>query len=236
MERDLSLTFARLDFSEEITVFVGEEKKRFTVHKCFLTKSSDFLEACCKGPWKESQANRVELPNMDRQYFSIYLQWLYTGHLVIRGNDGDDADDDDFGHLIVLAAIAGFLCDSAFANTVSDALITAVEKFDVLPSASELHNVVEFIPASSIFYTLFVEYFATTSDAADFQDYPPKFVLDVLAQTLARRDSGDWEKPSWTRRCRYHEHNERTPFLAECKDAPPKTTRGQGGRRHNRST
>ena len=94
------------------------------VHTSFATKSSTFFRAALKHDWKEAREKRIVLPDTAVADFEIYLQWLYTGHLV-------DLDKVVFivaGATLVRLYILGdylgdYLGDNCFSNTIIDKLI-----------------------------------------------------------------------------------------------------------------
>ena len=115
----------RLDFLETIVVCVGKEdnKKEYMVYKSFATKSSKFLRAALNGNWKESQEQRVPLPDTEPVDFEVYLEWLYTSQLDPR--DAETDDDDDRGTMrcmmvVRLYILTDFLDDAKFCNEVID--------------------------------------------------------------------------------------------------------------------
>ena len=214
---------------------MGKNEKCFTVPKCFLTKSSEFLQACCKGSWKEAQAKKIELPAVDEDLWTIYLQYLYTGDLVIDNvqeaeNDEERQDGqsgqtnnkteqmfaDDIVRLIDLAALGDMFRDAAFRNVVSDAFIATIETYGFLPGPTSLHLLVKCLPNTSPLYRLNVDFFATTATPGDFERrgsaYPVQFVLDLLIEMIKQRDDSPRDEPSSHERCRYHEHNQSTPL------------------------
>ena len=62
---------------EAVTVIVGPEKRKFSVHETLLRSNSAFFEAALKKDWKEGMHRTVTLPEEDADTFYIYVQWLY---------------------------------------------------------------------------------------------------------------------------------------------------------------
>lgn len=212
------MKLTRLDLSEEYEVVVGEAGKRFTVPKCFLTKSSEFFVACCKDPWEEASAKRIDLPTVDLDQFSIYLQFLYTSELAIESYDNEDNEervfDSDgsevvsdmndaqkpkmdyiakgFLQMVDLATLGDFLRDAAFVNAISDAWIAGVKKHNKLPGPGHIRTLMKAFSPFSPFYKLNVDFFAAQAPADYLRrrglDFPKQFVLDVAIEVMSRRD------------------------------------------------
>jgi len=96
------------------------------VYKSFATKSSKSsksLQAALNGSWKESQEQRITLPDTEPVDFEVYLEWLYTGQLVPRDTKTDA--DDGCGTMrclmaVLLYILGNFLDDTKFCNKVID--------------------------------------------------------------------------------------------------------------------
>jgi hypothetical protein len=110
-----------MDFQETIVVCVGngDDKKDFTVHRSFATKSSNFLQAALKheSGWKENREKRVSITETKPVDFEVYLEWVYTSQLISR----DTKTEQDRGAMLVRLYILGdFLDDAKFCNNVVD--------------------------------------------------------------------------------------------------------------------
>jgi hypothetical protein len=109
-----------------IVVRVGEpaEQRDFTVLHSIATKSSKFMQTTFDGDWRESHEKRVSLPEIKVCDFEVYLEWLYTGHVV---------NLDDYMSLgpalIRLYVLGDFLSDDQFSNAVMDALIRESQRW-----------------------------------------------------------------------------------------------------------
>ena len=101
-----------------ISVGEGDSKQDFNVAEFFAVKSSQFMQTALGGDWKESHEKRVSLPKVRASDFEVYLEWLYTGHVValVRPRDRGPA-------LLRLYLLGDFLVDDRFCNTVMDVTI-----------------------------------------------------------------------------------------------------------------
>jgi hypothetical protein len=103
-----------------IVVRVGEpaEQRDFTVLHSIATKSSKFMQTTFDGDWRESHEKRVSLPEIKVCDFEVYLEWLYTSHVVTL--------DDMYrlgATLVRLYLLGDLLIDERFCNVVIDTLI-----------------------------------------------------------------------------------------------------------------
>lgn len=107
-------------------VIVGEEKKKFFVHECIVSASSDFFKNALKSDWKEGASRTVELPTKDPEIFKIYLNWLYFGLFCITtdGNrtsaSGYMSQDKEWGRWSACYLLGSFLLDTAFGDALID--------------------------------------------------------------------------------------------------------------------
>ncbi|KAK5173495.1 uncharacterized protein LTR77_002176 [Saxophila tyrrhenica] len=69
----------KIYFSEEIIVLVGEEKKRYVVHKNVLRATSRFFRDCLSGKWREARQRAIPLPESVADDFDVYLTYLCEG-------------------------------------------------------------------------------------------------------------------------------------------------------------
>lgn len=93
--------------------------KEFTVHKSFAVKSSRLLRAALNPDhgWKEAHDKRVPLPEVEPVDFEWYLEWVYTGHLTPREEDGKHNRG---ATLIRLYILGDYLDDAKFCNSIMD--------------------------------------------------------------------------------------------------------------------
>jgi hypothetical protein len=76
------------------------------------------MQTTFSGEWRESHERSVSLPETKLVDFEVYLEWLYTGHVVTLDNMRDLGPT-----LLRLYLLGDFLIDDRFCNTVIDALI-----------------------------------------------------------------------------------------------------------------
>ncbi|KAL8727948.1 MAG: hypothetical protein Q9166_005713 [cf. Caloplaca sp. 2 TL-2023] len=67
-------------FDDTVTVLVGPEKERFSIHKRLICQYP-FFTAAYDGAFEESAAGTLKLPEHDPFIFRFFIYWLYTGKL-----------------------------------------------------------------------------------------------------------------------------------------------------------
>lgn len=225
----------RLDLTEEIIVLVGkdDQQKKWTVHKTFLTRTSELFQKCCSSGWKEAKERTVELPETDPDNFATYLQWLYTRELVatetpdlheLKTEDRQvraEAASAIFATLIALGTLADMLMDSAFENAVVDEIIKTKEATEKVPSPAKINIIYANVPRNCNIKRLIVDYYASevnTNFLIEERDYLHEDVIfDIMVRLHKdRKESAengfDRLRPTWERRCDYHTHNDEVPI------------------------
>ena len=74
MEQSLTITRSSHLLGEQITIFVGTDKARFTIAKDLLVSS--FFERALTGPFKEAGSGILELPEEDPPAFELFINYL----------------------------------------------------------------------------------------------------------------------------------------------------------------
>ncbi|KAF2141054.1 uncharacterized protein K452DRAFT_299113 [Aplosporella prunicola CBS 121167] len=106
-----------------LTVYVGDEKKLFTVHKDLICTFSAFFRKACMPPWKESEGV-IHFTMTSPDTFELYVQWLYTSDSATL-HDNKLTNMAEFENAYVLGDI---VMDPYFKNVVMEALIKRVTK------------------------------------------------------------------------------------------------------------
>jgi len=63
-------------------LIVGPSRTRLSCHKALLGYYSDFFFAALYGGFKESDANKIELPEENVENVKKFIGWVYTGDMV----------------------------------------------------------------------------------------------------------------------------------------------------------
>ena len=81
----------RLLASESVTLLVGAERMRFTIHKNLICGVVLFFQKAFHGGFHESITGEMSLPEEDPSAFKLFIFWLYKGkftipHQHLKGN------------------------------------------------------------------------------------------------------------------------------------------------------
>ena len=78
------LTIQSSSYSDTITILVGKDEQRFTVHKDIICEKSEFFQAACSQRRREEQEMVVRLPDLRAPYmFPVYMDWVYTDDMTL---------------------------------------------------------------------------------------------------------------------------------------------------------
>ncbi|KAK4542312.1 hypothetical protein LTR36_006965 [Oleoguttula mirabilis] len=217
----------KLDLFEEVVVVVGSQEHRFTVPKCFLTKTSDFFKTCLNGTWKEAKDKTVKLPKQEPGIFAVYLQWLYTGDLILCEATPEDLKDkphedrqsaalEHYGLLVPLAILADSLADSMLSNVVVDAILRVKYNMHFAPGPDQVRRAYGNLPENSPLKRLLVDMYLYDVGVAFVErikaSLPNDFVFDLMiAAKNVASSSGKGSKSYCQEKCRYHVHTDNVP-------------------------
>jgi hypothetical protein len=78
------LTDIPSDMGDCVTIFVGPEKRKFTVHAELLKSASNYFATAMRGNWIESRTNVYSLLDLNVEAFETFVRWLYRGTLEVH--------------------------------------------------------------------------------------------------------------------------------------------------------
>ena len=162
--------------------------------------------------------------------FSVYLQWLYTGTIVISDehlddmNTGKDLSNKDrtqlaadyFGALFQLVILADRLGDLALSNATLDAILRTNQQLGYGPTVDNVRLAYEALPESSSLRRLVVDYYSYIVDPSfmtqNGKEFPGEFIFDVMLRLKKDAATGKRLASKYPgTRCRYHQHNDKVP-------------------------
>jgi hypothetical protein len=122
-------------------VLVGTDEKEFILYISIATARSNFFKAACTGSFKEAEEKIVRLPEADVDVFESYVQWIYSGEIVVLEAD-ELANDKDGGFLrrkmIRLYGLADALMDIVLQNKITDNYIASCKFTNMGPSLDDI--------------------------------------------------------------------------------------------------
>lgn len=142
----------RMDFGDDITVLVGPEEIKFNLHTKIITQTSKFFHKACFAHFQENAEKVIRLPKVDAKIFTTYLQWAYSGEIMlfdsnIGPGDDEEYDGDEDGliryHALVdFYNLADYLDDKLLRNKIIDeffALDREVECFTLSTAIAQAY-------------------------------------------------------------------------------------------------
>ncbi|KAF5876315.1 putative btb poz domain containing protein [Botrytis fragariae] len=80
---------------ELVHIFVGPERKKFSVHKNLIRRSGDFFKAAFQdNGFKEGAENKMDLPEDKPYIFQKFVTWMYTAQVGSHQDQTEEAGDD----------------------------------------------------------------------------------------------------------------------------------------------
>ncbi|KAK5137755.1 hypothetical protein LTR08_007327 [Meristemomyces frigidus] len=212
----------KLDFSEEITVLVGADEKRFMCHKAIICSHSKFFRAACSKGFKEGEEKLVRLPEVDADVFPRYLQWAYSGEVVVASAEEVATDRGMRLDLVQLYILAEYLADALLRNAITDLLRTVYTVAETGPGAAVLCLAYQttsdkctlqklmlgwHLGTSGIKYNVLGEWYDDHG-----QSLPVAFYMGMTI-AMAKMIAQGAKAPAFAdaHKCAFHEHDEEVP-------------------------
>ncbi|KAK5703347.1 hypothetical protein LTR17_022213 [Elasticomyces elasticus] len=210
----------KLQYTDAFTVLVGAEEEKFIVHASIATKHSKFFQAACNGGFKEAEEKVIRLPETTPATFGAYLQWAYSGSVVVVDEEELKADvtgTRNRWRLAKLYVLANFLADIPLQNNVIDNYVGSLRSTKHGTGLCGLKLAYEHTPTGSWLRRLFVEEWSGTIRHAKNVKYfeanrdelPVEFQGDLIIALVALAEPVQKGIPMIA--CKYHEHNEEYP-------------------------
>ncbi|KAL1622851.1 hypothetical protein SLS54_004871 [Diplodia seriata] len=179
-----------------IEVVVGKNQQKYDIHKDILCSCSPFFRKACNGNWKEAREHRVELPEDTPEYFDVYVQWLYSGQLLLKHEvEENDYQVVDWDLFLGVYLLGNKLLDRKFKEACVD---IAFQSFDEERDPDAWHvranhagTLYSALPSSDPYRRLYVKFWAYCAlsswfdpeDNADAREAPMEFFRDVAKVT-----------------------------------------------------
>ena len=211
----------KIDFAEEVTVYIGSTKRRFVAHSDVLTKSSTFFESALKPEWRELKERKIELPNLDATAFSIYLNWLYGGFVDLwkegevlkkyKNQYGKELEEAGRRYERILHSyiLGDYLGDDIFCNGMIDSYFDLHESTWQWPGITTCNLAFQELEETLKLRLLLIHHitFSASYDAfaSSVDELDPEIVREVALVSIKDRENA--EKTMDDRgRCYYHIH------------------------------
>ncbi|KAK5683356.1 hypothetical protein LTS10_004887 [Elasticomyces elasticus] len=231
MEDDISEQTSKrtkLQYTDVFTVLVGVEEEKFVLHASIATKHSKFFQAACNGGFKEAQEKVIHLPEVQPATFRAYVQWIYSGAVVVT--DFEEHKTDVKGRscresLVKLYILADIIAHTLLRNKTIDEYVASCRSTEYGTNPALIKVAYKQCPAGSMLRKLFVDenvYFSTDRVAwlqEERDQFPVEFLRDLVVAMAGKTDAlGD----PWETSCEYHEHGDEFP---SCKNTAQKANK-----------
>lgn len=115
---------------------------------------------------------------MEEEVFASYMQWVYTGHVVLKmdGNERTKQDKKfDWTPLAELYVAADALGDLRLQNAVIDRILALRRETDTLPKSSAVCTAYTGTPEGSLLRHLFIDWYVSECAADAVQKHGHEF-------------------------------------------------------------
>ncbi|KAF2219589.1 hypothetical protein BDZ85DRAFT_44048 [Elsinoe ampelina] len=220
---EISISSAK-DFSEllsgpTVDIFVGKDKRRWSIHRNLLVHHSGYFETAFMGAHlpKSKQANQtLELLKDDPAGFELFVKWLYQGRL---DDPGTMSDEQKYEYAVACHKLY-LLCERFelpdLKNMSVDQYRLCLNEAQLVPDAEEINDIYKISPKGSPFRKLMTQIAArqimdpdTDKDAESyrscFQDNPD-FAVDMVNAIKTGTGGVLFDDPTEGNDCEYHDH------------------------------
>lgn len=173
------LTIQSSSYSDTITILVGKDEQRFTVHKDIICEKSEFFQAACSQRRREEQEMVVRLPDLRAPYmFPVYMDWVYTDDMTL-GKE-----------LVELYLLGDVLKDVKLRNKALRLFYRHFNVDKTTLTTEQCHTVWEHTASDSSIRKMVVDHIATTMTPASFREcraeLPADLALEITLMFMER--------------------------------------------------
>jgi hypothetical protein len=203
-----------------IDIYVGDARRRWTLHRNLLCHHSETLEAELEGTGNGDRKDALELPEHDPAGFELLVKWLYQGKL----DDVSDMPDATQKYEYAVHCHALYLlCDrfdmAQLKNVAMDQFRKGLNESELVPDADELDDIYRKSPVGSPFRRLMVKIAARQimdpDSERDTETYrrcfegSPDFAIELV--NAIRQGTGGMlldDPTDKAHECDYHDHED----------------------------
>ena len=151
--------YKRLLSGPTVDIYVGPERRHWSIHKNLLCHHSSYFETELEGHEvpKEHESPSLDLLDDDPRGFELLVKWLYQGHL----DDASHMTDEERYDYAVACHKLYQLCDkfsmTLLKNLAMDAYRSNLHSAQLVPDAEEINEIYHWSPEGSPFRKLMVK-------------------------------------------------------------------------------
>lgn len=212
----------RLLSGPTVDIFVGHERKQWSLHRNLLCHHSAYFETELNRHDEKIrhalQEKRLELPDDDPAGFELLVKWLYQGQLEDASHMSNEAKYD----YAVACHRLYLLCDKfgmvRLKNISMDQYRQCLNESQLVPDAEEINEIYRASPVNSPFRSLMIKIAArqimdpdVDRDAEAYRkcfESNPSFAVEMV--NAIRKMSGGilFDDPTSGDLCAYHDHTD----------------------------
>ncbi len=221
----------RLLSGPTVDIYVGKERKQWSLHKNLLCHHSSYFETEFQGhEVPKNEHNTLELPHDDPRGFELLVKWLYQGHL----DDVSHMTDEEKYDYAVACHKLYLLCDKFdmihVKNLAMDAYRQNLHAAQLVPDAEEINEIYRQAPRGSPFRRLMTKIAArqimdpgVDKDAETYRvcfDGNADFAVDMVNEIRSMSGGMLFDDPTKEEECeRWHDHRDGSSCRAGDKNA-----------------
>lgn len=204
-----------------VDIYVGPDKRHWSLHRNLLCHHSSYFEAEFLGnevpkAKKNNGEQKLELPNDDPVGFELLVKWLYQGRL----DDVSDMSDEKKYDYSVACYKLHLLCDRfdlpQLKNISIDQYRKGLQEAQLVPDADEINEIYRRSPANSPFRKLMTRIAArqimdpdSDKDAESYRkcfENNADFAVEMVNAIKAGTGGMLFDDPTAGDPCEYHDH------------------------------
>lgn len=228
-----------------VDIYVGKERKQWSLHRNLLCHHSPYFETELLGhevPKKQRDdgSNKLELLDDDPRGFELLVKWLYQGQL----DDATEMDNDEkYGYAVACHKL--YLLSSKFSmphlsNLAMDAYRQNLNAAHLVPDPDEINDIYRSSPPGSPFRRLMTKIAArqimdpeVDKDAESYRaafENNPDFAVEMVNSIRYMSGGMLFDNPTDGKECDWHDHSDG----GDCSDRAAGKGKGKlGGSRMN---
>lgn len=151
---------------------------------------------------------------MQHGTFEAYIQWVYSGVIVVEENEQNRKSKTGITNLVMLYAAGDMLGDVRLRNAVIDRIILNCEQANIAPGSRSVTIAYDSTPEGSTLRKLIVDWYLSQHNALWFKNnsqfFPRDFLVDLVYGRMANNNQ-QTACPIDGSTCKYHEHDQDEP-------------------------
>ena len=201
-------------------VYVGQEKRHWSLHHNLLRFHSDYFENHFN-PDGKGRNRRLELPEDDPRAFELLIKWLYQGKLDDVSEMPEEKKWDYADKCQKLYVLCNRINLPRLRNHAIDQFRKGCFEAGLVPGPEEMKPIYDHTPPSSPFRKLVSQIAArqimdpdSENDAAAYRlcfEANPDFAIDVINAIKIGTGCKLFEDPTYGEGCIFHEHPDGQP-------------------------